>query len=226
MHIAGWLTMVPAMASVSHSGNRFLPPLFRWFFVALAVGWAAGFVLLPWEQALLCGFDFAGLVFIARGSTAFRHSAEEMRKIAVQNNANRTQLLIVSFVLTIVVLAAMVSMMSADQKLAPLDKGLIAGSLITVWLFANLVYTLHYAHLYYSTDDGGKDCAGLKFPGKGEPEFADFVYFAFTLGVAVQTSDVAVESRHIRKVVTAHCVAGFFFNLGVLAMTINVLASN
>ena len=54
---------------------------------------------------------------------------------------------------------------------------------------------------------------------------ADFVYFAFTLGVAVQTSDVVVTSPHIRKVVTAHCVAGFFFNLGVLALTINVLGS-
>ena len=55
---------------------------------------------------------------------------------------------------------------------------------------------------------------------------SDFVYFAFTLGVAVQTADVEVTSRHIRKVVTAHCVAGFFFNLGVLALTINVLGSS
>ena len=54
---------------------------------------------------------------------------------------------------------------------------------------------------------------------------SDFVYFAFTLGVAVQTSDVSIESRHLRKIVTAHCVAGFFFNLGVLALTINVLGN-
>jgi uncharacterized membrane protein len=54
---------------------------------------------------------------------------------------------------------------------------------------------------------------------------ADFAYFAFTLGVAVQTSDVAITSPHIRKVVTVHCVVGFFFNLGVLALTVNVLGS-
>ena len=58
-----------------------------------------------------------------------------------------------------------------------------------------------------------------------EPLLADFVYFAFTLGVAVQTSDVAITSPHIRKVVTVHCVVGFFFNLGVLALTVNVLGS-
>ncbi|MEO7786385.1 MAG: DUF1345 domain-containing protein [Sphingomicrobium sp.] len=211
----------------SKSGSRFIPPLFRWFFGALIVGWAAGFALLDWERALLAGFDFAALVFFLRTSAAFSRSANELREIANENDANRVQLLVISFVLTLVILVAMVSMMSGPDKIAISDKVVIAGSLVVVWVFGNLVYTLHYAHLYYSTDDGGKDCAGLDFPGNhAEPDFADFVYFAYTLGVAVQTSDVQVTSSHFRKVVTAHCVAGFFFNLGVLALTINVLASN
>ena len=215
------------MAKRASGGNRLIPPLFRWFFAALAIGWAAGFALLNWERALLAGFDFAALVFFARTSIAFTRTTKELRKIASENDANRVQLLILSFVLTLVILAAMVSMMAGPVKIAMLDKVFIAASLVTVWVFGNLVYTLHYAHLYYSTDDGGKDCAGLDFPGDhAEPDFADFVYFAFTLGVAVQTSDVQVTSKHFRKVVTAHCVAGFFFNLGVLALTINVLASN
>ena len=102
----------------------------------------------------------------------------------------------------------------------------MAASLVLVWMFANAVYTLHYTHLFYTADDGGKDQAGLKFPGTKEPLMSDFVYFAYTLGVAVQTADVEVTSPHIRKVVTAHCVAGFFFNLGVLALTINVLGNS
>lgn len=215
------------MAKQASGGNRLIPPLFRWFFAALVIGWAAGFALLSWERALLAGFDFAALVFFARTSIAFTRTTKELRKIANENDANRTQLLVLSFILTLVILTAMVSMMSGPGKIAMLDKVFIAASLVTVWVFGNLVYTLHYAHLYYSTDDGGKDCAGLDFPGDhAEPDFADFVYFAFTLGVAVQTSDVQVTSKHFRKVVTAHCVAGFFFNLGVLALTINVLASN
>lgn len=215
------------MAKKVSPRKRFVPPLFLWFFVALTIGWIAGFVFLTWERALLLGFDFAALVFFVRTSSAFRRSTVELRKIASENDANRVQLLVVSFVLTIVILAAMVSMMAQPGKIEPLDKAIIAGSLVFVWVFGNLVYTLHYAHLYYSSDDGGKDCAGLDFPGDHrEPDFADFVYFAFTLGVAVQTSDVQVTSPHFRKVVTAHCVAGFFFNLGVLALTINVLASS
>ena len=215
------------MAKRASGGNRLIPPLFRWFFAALAIGWAAGFALLNWERALLAGFDFAALVFFARTSIAFTRTTKELRKIANENDANRTQLLVLSFILTLVILAAMVNMMAGPGKIAIFDKVFIAASLVTVWVFGNLVYTLHSAHLYYSTDDGGKDCAGLDFPGDhAEPDFADFVYFAFTLGVAVQTSDVQVTSKHFRKVVTAHCVAGFFFNLGVLALTINVLASN
>ena len=54
---------------------------------------------------------------------------------------------------------------------------------------------------------------------------SDFAYFAFTLGVAVQTSDVQITSPHLRRLVTVHCVIGFFFNLGVLALTINVLGA-
>ena len=217
---------MPENASKTSVANRFLPPLFQWFFAALAIGWAVGLSTLQWESGLLLGFDFAALVFFARTVPAFSRNVADLRKIAEENDANRTQLLVISFILTVVILAAMLSLLSQAAKLSGLEKGMIAGSLVMVWTFANLVYTLHYAHLFYTNDDGGKDCAGLEFPGTKEPVFADFVYFAFTLGVAVQTADVNITSCHIRKVVTAHCVAGFFFNLGVLALTINILASN
>ena len=102
---------------------------------------------------------------------------------------------------------------------------MIVATLVLVWTFGNAIYTLHYAHLYYSGDDGGKDVTGLDFPGKRNPDYADFCYFAFTLGVALQTSDVSITSPHIRRVATVHCIAGFFFNLGVLALTVNVLGA-
>jgi uncharacterized membrane protein len=66
----------------------------------------------------------------------------------------------------------------------------------------------------------------VDFPGPGEPDYWDFVYFAFTLGMTFQTSDVAITDRAIRRVVTAHCLAAFIVNLGVLAFTINVLGAS
>jgi uncharacterized membrane protein len=99
---------------------------------------------------------------------------------------------------------------------------LIVGTLVLSWVFSNTIYTLHYAHLYYRARHGG-DAAGLKFPETPEPNYWDFVYFAFCLGMTFQTSDVDVTDRGIRKVVTLHCLAAFVFNLGIVAFTINVL---
>ena len=206
--------------------NRIAPWRFLLFFALLGVGWAVAMPQLGWSQGLLAGFDVAAVAFIALQVATFRYDAKQLREAAARNDANRAVLLVVSFLLSVVIMAAMAGELSAAQKLGMIDKLLLAVSLVLVWIFANAVYTLHYAHLFYTSDDGGKDSAGLIFPGTKEPLMSDFVYFAYTLGVAVQTADVDVTSPHIRKVVTAHCVAGFFFNLGVLALTINVLASN
>ena len=72
-------------------------------------------------------------------------------------------------------------------------------------------------------DDKGKDSGGLDFPECKEPDYWDFVYFSFTLGMTFQTSDVDMTSRKMRRVTIGHCLAAFVFNIGVLAFTINVL---
>ena len=214
------------MASKNEKGKSSTPWRFLLFFALLAAGWAAGVTQLGWAKGLLAGFDVAALVFLVSHAPIFREDSKSLRSAAARNDANRLILLVVTFLLSVVMLSAVIAELAQRSQLTPIDKGLVAISLVLVWTFANAVYTLHYAHLFYTADDGGKDRAGLEFPKTKEPLMADFVYFAFTLGVAVQTSDVIVTSPHIRKVVTAHCVAGFFFNLGVLALTINVLGSS
>ncbi len=97
-------------------------------------------------------------------------------------------------------------------------------TLALAWLFANTVYALHYAHLVYMHPDAG--CVGLQFPRTTHPVYWDFVYFSFACGMAFATSDVEVTETHMRKIVTIHCLAAFGFNIGVLAFTINLLASS
>jgi uncharacterized membrane protein len=214
------------MTSKQGKDKPHIPGRFLLFFAMLAAGWAVGIWQLGWSKGLLAGFDVAALVFLGIHKPIFEENAKTLRVAAARNDANRVTLLVISFLLSVVILSAVIAELAQRAGMTPLDKGLVAVSLVLVWTFANAVYTLHYAHLFYTADDGGKDRAGLEFPKTKEPLMADFVYFAFTLGVAVQTSDVVVTSPHIRKVVTAHCVAGFFFNLGVLALTINVLGSS
>ena len=207
-------------------GNRIAPARFLGFLLLLAAGWAVLLPIAGFERGFLAGFDIAALLFLISCVPVLGLGAGALRETAAKNDANRWMLLAISFVLTLVILAAIAVQLASAESLGTTDKVLIVATLVLVWIFGNAVYALHYAHLYYSPDDGGQDYAGLKFPGATEPDMSDFAYFAFTLGVAVQTADVAITSPHIRRVATVHCIAGFFFNLGVLALTINVLGSS
>ncbi len=204
---------------------RIAPAPFRLFLVLLVVGWTIGPLFLDQTQAVLVAFDVAAIAFLVSCLSTLRHEPADMRSVAERFDASRAVLLVISIIVTIVVFVALVGELGLRGKLELADKLLTFGSLVLAWTFGNAVYALHYAHLFYSRDDAGKDRAGLEFPGTAEPLMSDFVYFAFTLGVAVQTSDVQVTSRHIRKVVTAHSVIGFFFNLGALALAINLLGA-
>ncbi|MFL6739427.1 MAG: DUF1345 domain-containing protein [Sphingomicrobium sp.] len=214
------------MARQMHIGNRIAPPRFLLFIILLAIGWPAGIIMLGLERGLLAGFDLAALGFLLSYAPALKLQAQALRDKAARNDANRWFLLVITILLSLVILAAISAQIGSAESLDLNHKLLIVATLVLVWIFGNTVYALHYAHLYYTRDTAGRDCEGLKFPGEGQPGMADFVYFAFTLGVAVQTADVAITSAHIRRVATIHCVIGFFFNLGVLALAVNVLGSH
>jgi uncharacterized membrane protein len=213
------------MAKAEPKLNRIAPWRFLLFFGLLAAGVAIGTALLGPVQGLLTGFDLAATTFLLTCVPTLRHRAGDMRRLAAKRDASRPVLLVVSALLTLVIFAAIVAELGLRSQLTLADKMIIVASLILVWTFGNAVYAMHYAHLFYSRGEKGGDRAGLEFPGTSEPMMSDFAYFAFTLGVAVQTSDVQVTSPRLRKVVTMHCVIGFFFNLGVLALTINVLGT-
>jgi uncharacterized membrane protein len=95
--------------------------------------------------------------------------------------------------------------------------------LVLTWLFSNIVYALHYAHLFYLDGADGGDAGGIDFPGCTTPDYWDFLYFSLTLGMTFQTSDVTISSRAVRRVVLGHSLAAFVFNLGIIAFTINVI---
>lgn len=212
------------MSKATTIGNKIAPPLFLLFLALLAAGWVVGTSLFGLVRGGMIGFDLAAIGFLIGCCRLFKARALEMRKAAKVNDANRALLLVIGFVLSAVILAAVAAEVVDRAHLNGVAVTLVVATLILVWTFANALYALHYMHLFYTSDDGGKDAAGLEFPGSDEPTFADFVYFAYTIGAAASTSDVNISSPHIRHVVVAHSVAGFFFNLGVLALTINVIA--
>ena len=97
----------------------------------------------------------------------------------------------------------------------------------TSWLLVHTMFALHYAHYYYGDDPsraGDDERGGLAFPGGGPPDYWDFFYFSFVVGMTCQVSDVQVTSRGMRRLTLTHGVLSFFFNTGLLALAVNIIA--
>lgn len=204
------------------------PPLFPWryglFLVLLAL--AAPLALwLPWHEAVMAGFDVAALIFLLSIGPLLDSAPGEMRRNAAANDANRGVMLLLTAIVSLVILVAVGLAVSRQGGPDAAMVALLLATLIIAWLFSNGVYALHYAHIFYLRGAAGGDRGGLDFPGTREPGYWDFLYFAFTLGMTFQTSDVTVASAAMRRTVLFQCLAAFFFNLGILAYTINVLGS-
>jgi uncharacterized membrane protein len=212
------------MAKPTTIGNTVAPWRFVMFVVVLVLGAIpAGLWLGSWPLGIIAAFDVASLLFLGSALRLLMiDDPVTIEAIARKNDAARTILLAVTAIVMTVLLIALAAE-TVGGRPEPLTKMLIIATLILAWLFSNTVYALHYAHMAYVQPPAG--CAGFRFPGTPEPVYWDFVYFAFTCGMAFATSDVEVTDQRIRKVVTFHCLAAFAFNIGVLAFTVNLLAS-
>ncbi len=208
-------------------GSTIAPPRFLLFLCTLVAGLGVMIPVLGWARGIMAGFDIASIVFLASLAPLLRSEPTAMRGHARINDANRGWLLAISILVTLVILLSVASEMS-DLK-SPLTVALVIATLVLCWLFSNTVWALHYAHLFYVgadvKGDSGGDSGGLSFPETNEPNYWDFLYFSFTLGMTFQTSDVAITATQMRKPVIIQSLAAFIFNIGVLAFSINVLGS-
>ena len=226
--------MASAKAAASKArgiGNRIAPARFVLFLGVLVAAYLAHLIWLPsddWRDGATLAFDAAALVFVVALVPLLRDcSAAEIRRHARDNDANRGLILGLTSLLTVVAMAAITVELKGAHggDWVPIAK--LVGTLLLVWTFANSIYALHYAHAFYASDEGtGKDAAGLDFPATKSPDYWDFAYFAFTLGMTFQTSDVGITSTAIRKIALLHSFAAFVFNIGIIAFTINVLGGS
>lgn len=208
------------MAWMAAIGTKIAPPRFLLFCATFGVGVMMLIPTLGRARGILMGFDIAAALFLISIAPLLSSKAERMRAHARANDANRALLLGLSVAVSFVVLVAVFSEMRAKANSTTI--ALVVATLALCWIFANTIYTLHYAHLYYAPD-GEEDRGGIDFPGGHDPDYGDFAYFAFTLGMTFQTSDVEITSPAIRRVVIGHCLAAFVYNIGILAFSINVL---
>ena len=196
---------------------------FAAFVAVMAAVAAASVMVLHPARSLLIGFDAGAAVFLlitARMFTVTPDSALQQR--VADNEPDHAWLSIFAIVVMVVVLTSLWVELSGAGGRRSAGVALGAITLALAWLFANTVAALHYAHLWYSDETGG----GIDFPGKNtSPDYWDFAYFAFTIGMTFQVSDTQITHRTIRRGVLLHALVAFVYNMAVVALSVSLIAA-
>ncbi|SIT07708.1 DUF1345 domain-containing protein [Achromobacter sp. MFA1 R4] len=179
---------------------------------------------LPPSLSILLGFDAGALVFLVLTARVFaRTSPAQMRLHARQHDVGRSGVLWSSVALSCMVLVALwVELRAQGSGGAVVDMLAAAVTIVLSWLYMNMIYALHYAHGYYGHDSAMHK--GLDFPGTQDPDYWDFAYFSVVLGMTFQVSDVQIVNRRVRRLAMTHGVIAFFFNVFIIAISVNVAA--
>ncbi len=193
-------------------------------FISLAIGFAS-LLVMPSEwrltTRLLIGWDISLILYLCLAYTTVMSCGHEyIRRQAALQDDGRFLILIMTLVAAFASIAAIVMELGASHQ-KPLQLGLAVLTIALSWATIHTTFALHYAHEYYR----GSTSGGLKFPGGGEPDYWDFVYFSFVVGMTAQVSDVGITDKIIRRTATAHGIASFIFNTALLALTVNIAAS-
>lgn len=173
--------------------------------------------LLAWDLGTALYLALAFLLF-ARSDTA------QIRRQAVVEDEGSIVILLLTIGACIVSFGAVFAWLElATRQEIRTAEGFIFlyATVMLSWALIHTTFALHYAHEYYG--DGVGKGGGLIFPHDPEPDYFDFVYFAFSIGTSTEASDVAISARRIRRTVTLHGIVAFFFNVTVLALTVGLM---
>lgn len=195
--------------------------------IALAIFIVASAVLVATGVrpaiAVLLGFDLGAVVFLCILARMFNQSSPtNMRSQAQAQDTGRWGVLWSGVVLSTVILVALSNELHAAKTGGALAVVVGALSVVLSWMFLNTMFAIHYAHSFYG--DFGDKHSGLEFPDTKEPDYWDFAYFAIVIGMTFQVSDVQITSRYMRRVALLHSVISFFFNVFIIAITVNIVA--
>jgi uncharacterized membrane protein len=195
-------------------------------------GLAVFAVLLPflgWQLAALSGWDAAGAFFLAITWRVFvRADAATTRRVAmIEDETKQTAALVVLLACLVSLLAVAFTLAHAHRETGwqrPMSIGAALVTILVSWTVLNTMFTLRYADAHYH-DLGGR---GVTFgdgdDGDDPPDYRDFAYLSFTIGMCYQVSDQSIRSAHIRRTVLVHSLVSYVFGVVIIAATINVIA--
>jgi len=172
---------------------------------------------------LLVGWDSGVVLYLALVYSYMAHaSIARMRQRAAIDDEGAIALLVLTTTAALASLAAVVA--EIGQARDPYHVVLGMGTILLSWTFMHSIFALHYAREFFGKGYDERT-GGLVFPGKEDPDYWDFLYYSLVVAMTAQVSDVQITSKTIRRLTTVHGVISFFFNLTVLALTVNIVSS-
>lgn len=196
-------------------------------------------VPLEWLQPLsrnvtriLIGWNAAILIYLGWATFRLAHSThDDIRLHAKDADEGRGLVLTISAVAAFMAIGAIVLELGQVKSVYESEKAthilLAIFTVLVSWTFMHLIFAFHYAHEYYfemetATERKRVLRGGLDFPGERSPQYRDFLYYAFVIGVACQTADVSTTSATMRHVTLIHGALAFFYNATILALAVNI----
>lgn len=188
-----------------------------------AVAFASAMALTPWQVAVLTGWDAMSAVVVVWVFLAtWRTTSADTARLATKEADSRAtaDVLIVSAAVASLV-AVGFGLLKAGEAHAVAKGAITAIAVLSValaWAAVQATFTLRYARLYYSGD------GGIDFNERSSPDYRDFGYLAFTVGMTYQVSDTDLTSKPLRRAATQHALLSYLFGTVIVAMMINVVA--
>ena len=181
-------------------------------------------LVTSWQLAVLLGWDGAALVHVLSTLPVLRHDGAATEAHAAEEDETRRTADALLLGVSVVSLVAVGAGLAAANRASGGEEVLLtaasAATVVLSWCVVQTVHTLHYASLYYRPPAGGVD-----FGGPDRPDYRDFAYLAFTVGMTYQVSDTDLSSRDIRRRVLGHALLSYLFGTVIIATTINIVAS-
>jgi uncharacterized membrane protein len=180
-------------------------------------------------KAMITWIAFAFSFNFASWLVFFNRTPLQMRERARQEDGNRV------FVFLVILISCFASMFAVLLLVLSKDAGgtpkiiyvpVSIATMLFSWALVHTTFCFHYAHLYYddAEDDTEIHAGGLDFPSEKRPDYLDFVYFSYGIGMTFQVADVNITSRTFRRMALLHGMVSFWFNTFVVALTINLIA--
>ncbi|MBS3026558.1 MAG: DUF1345 domain-containing protein [Dolichospermum sp. DET50] len=180
-------------------------------------------ILCIWNAGMIC---FLGSTWVLM----VQANPKKMRRHAQSQDQGR---LVILSLITAAACASILAIIFILKDTKGKDANIVIPHLILVvitiigsWLLVHTIFALHYAYQYYQDHKTqiNSHAGGLDFPEDIEPDYWDFLYFSFVIGMTSQVSDVQITSQSLRRLALLHSILSFFFNTVIVAMSINIIA--